>query len=29
MANLTIALGDQKLNYINCSNFVRVEMMNL
>ena len=29
MANLTIALGDQKLNYINCPEFVRVEMMNL
>ena len=29
MANLTIALGDKKLNYINCPDFVRVEMMNL
>ena len=29
MANLTIALGDRKLNYINCPDFVRVEMMNL
>ena len=29
MANLTIALGDQKFNYINCPDFVRVEMMNL
>ena len=29
MANLTIALGDQRLNYINCLDFVRVEMMNL
>ena len=29
MANLTIALVDQKLNDINCPDFVRVEMMNL